>query len=446
MRRRLILAAAALLAAPLAALPGGPAQALEFRSGMHTGAPFSVVMCKAADSPRYEPRSQAAMADMLINRGTSGVADYLYDQSGGRLDISASSGSAVRGWFQSTKTKAQLAAIPDRWQKIMHCMETARLGGYAIPGHHKVVAVYNVDVGDVGWHNGVLMGPGYYNQAFAAHEMLHSLGLDHAWSNDTSVRVADWAGWGEYDNAWDPMGDNKYGRRDVRWLPAPVGMSAFHRDKLGWLPRHRVHTFGANGPASGTVTLSRLGDPNQWGTNPVMVRVPISAADPGHYYTIEYRKKTGWDQGIPADQVLIHEIKGTSPYLLKWIGVPGKPPVNEVNNAQVRIRVLGTSGDTASVSITTTSAAVSVSGPNGCQAGYVWREADSYDYVCVTWATRDQTAADNRAAPSRHVPGSAWCEPGYVWREAFAGDNVCVAPAVRSQAWDDNLRRAERVA
>lgn len=81
--------------------------------------------------------------------------------------------------------------------------------------------------------------------------------------------------------------------------------------------------------------------------------------------------------------------------------------------------------------------------PDTCIEGYVWREAYPDDHVCVTPATREQAAADNRLATTRREPlGGAYgpdtCKPGFVWREARLGDHVCVTPAVREQTARDN--------
>jgi hypothetical protein len=89
-------------------------------------------------------------------------------------------------------------------------------------------------------------------------------------------------------------------------------------------------------------------------------------------------------------------------------------------------------------------------GPDTCIQGFVWREAQSGDTVCVTPATRDTTAQDNAAAAGRVDPGGAYgpntCKQGFVWREAYGGDVVCVTPATRSQAASDNSAAASRKA
>jgi hypothetical protein len=90
--------------------------------------------------------------------------------------------------------------------------------------------------------------------------------------------------------------------------------------------------------------------------------------------------------------------------------------------------------------------------PNApCLIGYVWRQAYSGDYVCVTAATRTQAAADDAAENSRIQPGGGpygkyTCIQGYVWRQVVPDDYTCVTPAVRSQAAYDNSQAGNRVA
>jgi hypothetical protein len=82
-----------------------------------------------------------------------------------------------------------------------------------------------------------------------------------------------------------------------------------------------------------------------------------------------------------------------------------------------------------------------------CISGYVWREATLGDRVCVTAATKSQTAYDNSQAAARRDPNSATgCIAGYVAREAYFGDATCVTPATRTQARYDNSQAPNRVA
>ena len=84
-----------------------------------------------------------------------------------------------------------------------------------------------------------------------------------------------------------------------------------------------------------------------------------------------------------------------------------------------------------------------------CVNGFVWREAGSNDFVCVTPATRSQAAYDNSRANVRIDPNGAYgpksCIQGYVWREAFTNDLVCVPPQTRTQAANDNSQAVYRV-
>jgi hypothetical protein len=83
-----------------------------------------------------------------------------------------------------------------------------------------------------------------------------------------------------------------------------------------------------------------------------------------------------------------------------------------------------------------------------CAQGYVWREASSTDFVCVTPNARAQAAYDNGQASARSAGGGAYgadtCAQGFVWREAFAGDHVCVTPQTRSQTANDNSLDSSR--
>jgi hypothetical protein len=88
-------------------------------------------------------------------------------------------------------------------------------------------------------------------------------------------------------------------------------------------------------------------------------------------------------------------------------------------------------------------------GPDTCKQGYVWREANADDTVCVTPAERSRNRLANQRASRNWKPGGGdygqfTCRNGYVWREAFEGDVVCVTPEARERVRADNAVAATR--
>ncbi|MET7864714.1 hypothetical protein [Micromonospora taraxaci] len=430
--RRVAASAVALACAVLGAvaLPAAPASASPIRNAT----PWSVLLCKFSDKPA-EPQPPSHFANFLTATGvgTGGVADYLADQSGGRVSLA---GSVVRGWYTMPYTLAQFGSI-DRWTRTQRCVDTAAAAGYAVPAGNRIALLLNdwVDSGAAGGR--VLLDPGAWNVGFAAHEMLHGYNLGHSFSNDTTYQNAPWSQPGEYDDPWDEMSAmHIYAFGTANYGTSAVGLNGPNRDELGWLPKNRIFTMAADGVGSRSLTLAPLEVPAASG--PQLIRIPFDPADLFHYYTVEFRRKTGWSAGIPADTVLLHEVRNGTPTLLRT--GPGGGPAQSLNANGVQIGVNWLSGNAASVTVTTDVV-------NRCLQGYVWREARAGDLVCVTGATRSQVWADNAAAASRWVNGPYGphtCVAGYVWREAYAGDDVCVTGAQRTQAASDNAAAASR--
>jgi hypothetical protein len=265
--------------------------------------------------------------------------------------------------------------------------------------------------------------------------MGHALGLGHSFSDDLTYKNASWSQPGEYDDEWDLMSAlHVLTAPNPSYVSTPVGLNGYTLDKLGWLSRTAVRTWGANGVASGSVDLSPL-----YGTGGTrLVRVPLDPNDPFHLLTVEYRYPVGLDAPVGTPVVQVHEVKGGTTYLERRLG--DRSPDQDVTVGGTRVRVVSTGGTTARVAISTDVV-------SRCLPGYVWREARPGDLVCVTPATRTQTRSDNAAAGSRWVTGPYGphtCRAGYVWREAFRGDDVCVTPAVRTQAARDNAAAASR--
>ena len=87
------------------------------------------------------------------------------------------------------------------------------------------------------------------------------------------------------------------------------------------------------------------------------------------------------------------------------------------------------------------------SGPDTCKTGFVWREANATDHVCVDPHSRDDAKLDNSKAAQNRSPnggpsGPDTCKNGLVWREAYPNDRVCVIPKKRDATRSENAAAA----
>jgi hypothetical protein len=419
-----------------------PAQARPFRGSV----PWSVLLCKFSGSPD-STRSFDFYRDMFIRSGTGGLNDFWQATSYNGLNLN---GSEVRGWYTIPSTAAQATAElarsdRDRGKYFRECIEaarTSRIIPYTVPSGNRVAVITEPGV-DLWGGGGSAFLPSDVDLGAMGHEVGHGLGLNHSFSDDPTYRNASWSQIGEYDDQWDLMSyANVAAVNTGRFGFGGPRLNAYHSDRMGWMPMPRILSLGRNGVGSQTVTLAALSHPEASGY--LQVRVPFDAADSFHYYTVELRRNDEWDGAFGRSLVLIHEIKPGSDgqyysYLLRERS-GDRNPLQSLNANGVSIAVNSISGNQASVTVSTNLV-------DRCLQGYVWREANSSDRVCVTPATRTQTRNDNAQAASRRTNGAYGpntCIQGFVWREAFPGDQVCVTGEVRSQARADNQAAAER--
>jgi hypothetical protein len=411
-------------------------------------AKWAVLLCTYTDSPPVPAgRDVAYFQQMVIDRGTGGLGDYWDAISIGGLNLT---GSVVRGWYQVPMTVAQAQAKsggpnPRRGELVTDCISAARTaptGSFTVPSDSSVAVIHWPDVDFYGGGGRAFLTVNV-DIGGLGHEMGHGLGYQHSFSDDPTYRNVSWAAIGEYDDPWDVMSyANVFSVPTPRFGNRGAGVNAYHMDRMGWLPRDRIKTFGANGATHETITLAAL--PNASVPGHYLLRVPIDPGDPFHYLTAEFRRKVGMDAGIPNDTVLIHEIKPIAPgdyrsFLLRQ-RIPSRAPVQSYSfpggSITVDARDGGLAADQAHVTITSDMAV-------RCIVGFVWREATTEDKVCVTPAVRQQARQDNAQAAARRQPGGGpfgpdTCIQGFVWREAVANDHICVTPPVRQQARSDN--------
>jgi hypothetical protein len=409
---------------------------------------WSVILCTFQDSPA-PPHDANYYRNMFFNPGTGGMADYWAAVSRGGANFQ---GSEVVGWYQESFTTAQ-AQARSRSQKFQDCIDTAHNAAsnpYSIPSGNLIAIVTSPGIDLFGYIGYGSFLPDAVDMGAMTHEVGHGLGYQHSFSDDPNFQDASWAQIGEYDDEWDAMSwANAFGTLTTNYGSAAPGMNGPHADYMGWLKKNDILTFGANGAASGTVTLVPL---YSTGAGIKLIRIPFDPGDLFHYYTVEYRTSTGYDAGIGGNIVMIHEVmkgaRGPTDHYLTYLlraHTGGRAPVQSLSANGVTINVTPPAAGATSATVTISS---QIAGR--CLQGYVWREARPADHVCVTGAIRSQTSQDNALAASRRNPnggpyGPDTCLQGYVWREAFQGDHVCVPPATRSAAGIDNTHAAERI-
>lgn len=299
--------------------------------------PWAVIKCKFSDQP------QEPVFDPAFITGPYGMAGYWLGVSYGRIRLDGSEVFPTNGgWYTLPFTLAEGAAMT-RLQRINACIAAAN--DVDVSPFYSVIAILNAPV-DSGSSGGrVLLDPLAWNSSFAAHEMGHVyIGVNHSF-DDTQMVYCPGYKPGEYGDGWDIMSAMTFG--GTRPIFAGVfgasgpGLNAPNLDRLGWLPADRISTWDGS---SQTVTLAALNHPEAGGS--LMLKVPVDAGNPAHYYTVEYRRKTDWDQGIPRDTVLIHEIRADGisaglSYLITGNGgaerLPGSTYLDPGNNLAITV-------------------------------------------------------------------------------------------------------------
>src|SRR5690606_27928811 len=170
--------------------------------------------------------------------------------------------------------------------------------------------MFNADIGCCAWggkHTLALDGAtksystswlppwAYNNISVVMHEMGHGFGLPHS-SGDYDET---------YDSPWDVMSRDRVNcaiTRDPVYGCVGQGTIRYHKDILDWIPPDRKYTHVSG---EQTLTLERLSLPGDEGY--LMAQIPIDGSST-HFYTVEARRKVGYDAKLPGEGVIIHEV------------------------------------------------------------------------------------------------------------------------------------------
>jgi hypothetical protein len=275
--------------------------------------PFAIILCRFSDSRQVTPAAKSHYERYVAGSTFPSVSDYWREVSAGQLDLA---GSAVYGWYDLPQPRAYYVSAsgspnPSRLAEDCAAVADADVNFPAFAG---VAFQFNQDLGccsyagDIaldrdGQHKSYLAvwmaGWATFGVGNYAHEIGHTFGLQHT------------AGpYGEiYDSHWDVMSSAAW------WSVADVGTGAhtlaIQKDRIGLIPASRkVEVVGTD---ERTLLVERSALPGANG-NPLLVTVPIPGGTTAgqHYYTIEARRRVGYDAGLAGDGVVIHRVGDNS--------------------------------------------------------------------------------------------------------------------------------------
>ena len=298
-------AAAVVEVASIRALEPGVPSAVSAVSGSQ---PWVSVMCKFSDVAA-EPKDLAYFQEMFS--GTApGLDHYWRELSYDHVNVV---GSGAHGWYTLPHPRSyyvDASGNADLDLLFDDCTAVADADIY-YPTFVGINLMFNDDIGPYAWggsHWATLDGRsqiwrvtweppwGYSNVCVMDHEMGHGFGLPHSHYSAT------------YDNAWDVMSDTwSYTSSDPTYGQVGQHTIMYHKDSLlGWIrPPEKVTV---NDGESTTVRMERSATPTKPG--PKMVRIPVPGSTT-EFYTVEARKRVGYDVGTPGEGVIIHRVDTT---------------------------------------------------------------------------------------------------------------------------------------
>jgi M6 family metalloprotease-like protein len=273
--------------------------------------PWVNLLCAFPDGTG-EKRDPAFFASMFSST-RPGLDYYWREQSNGQYYIAD---TRTVGWYTLPQPYASYVRDGnlDFGLLLEDCTALADADVY-FPDYSGVNLVVNGSLGCCAWGGGGYIARdgveqiygttwmpdwAWTNHTVFGHEMGHGLGLPHSSGNQQPYR-----------DLWDVMGDLWYNcQLNTDSVIGCLGQHTIshHKDKLGWIPAAARHTLAPG--TSAAVRLEKLERPAAGLTQ--MVKIPIHGSL-SHFYTVETRRKYGYDARLPGASVVIHEVNTSYP-------------------------------------------------------------------------------------------------------------------------------------
>lgn len=277
--------------------------------------PWVNILCKFSDVDT-EPYSPSFFSTMFSS-SYKGLDHYWRRTSYNQINLN---GSTTTQWYTLPKPRSYYIE-PGTYGADLNlladdCAKAADSDLF-FPNYVGVNLIFNDDLDCCAWGGGRTMSldgqtrfyrvtwlpPWGQRHDIIAHEMGHGFGMPHS----TGPANNPPAEFGVYVSDWDVMSAAGGMCRlwdDGRNHCLSQGTIAYHRDLAGWIPGTRITV--AEPYTDTTFTLDRLIEP-QTDDHKLMARVPIDDS-PTHFYTIEVRDLNEYDQNVPTQAVVIHDV------------------------------------------------------------------------------------------------------------------------------------------
>ena len=315
-----------------------------------------VIRCKFGDRLQdtkgepAEPAPPGGWETFFTSQGAGQGA--VYDYLNSQLQATQFYNAHVTPWYQMKATEADFIAARNadlnggRRSNVETCAAMAD-PDYHLPNYRRLVIVLNAPStadnsrggdltggypfwltfdGTTAAYGATVIGSNGFDMNGLLHEMLHAYPVaGGSMPHGRSAPAPGQASSADYRDPYDVMSAfNNYADGTGPWGPQAGNLGAAVRELAGFMPEHRRLDYVPDEKCvcyrNTTLTVRSLGVA---GPGLQLVKIPVGDAS-GHYYTVEYRTRAGFDRALPGDGVLIHEVRPDNhAYLITRTADPG---------------------------------------------------------------------------------------------------------------------------